>query len=61
MTNILPFKRPKASEKHSGKTLCRHGFHKWAASKETRFDVKQGKLLTLLRCTRCKAEKLSLT
>lgn len=33
--------------------MCRHGFHKWKVDKERRFDVKQGKLLTVYRCERC--------
>jgi len=57
MTNILPFKRPKAAEKHKGKFLCQSGHHKWEIDKEKKFDVKQGKLLTLYKCARCKATK----
>ena len=53
MADILPFKRPKPSDKHKGKTLCKNGFHKWEAVKKMPFDVKQGKLLTLYRCKRC--------
>ncbi len=40
--------------------LCREGFHKWQPVKNTGFDVKQGKLVTLLRCARCGAEKTGL-
>ncbi len=53
MADILEFKRPKASERHRGATLCRHNHHKWAPVKETRFDVKLGRLVTLVRCVRC--------
>ena len=53
MADILPFKRPKPSDKHKGKTLCKNGFHKWEPVKKMPFDVKQGKLLTLYRCKRC--------
>lgn len=35
------------------KTLCRSGFHKWQVVTDRRFDVKEGKLLTVERCTRC--------
>lgn len=57
MSNVLPFKRPKASEKHKGKSLCREGFHKWKIVKEKQFDVKQGKLVTLYTCERCGVQK----
>lgn len=56
--NILPFKRPSAKDKHKGKTLCRSGFHKWKVVTERKFDVKQGKLVTQYRCTRCGSEKV---
>ncbi len=57
MADILPFKKPKASDKHKGKSLCREGFHKWEVVTEKQFDVKQGKLVSLYRCTRCGAQK----
>ncbi|WP_236984006.1 hypothetical protein [Marinagarivorans cellulosilyticus] len=57
MSNILEFKRPKPSDKHKGKTLCKNGFHKWKVVTEKKFDVKQGKLVTLYRCSRCGQEK----
>ena len=53
MGEILSFKRPSASEKHRGKSLCRHGHHKWVVDKTSVFDVKQGKLVTRYRCSRC--------
>jgi hypothetical protein len=57
MGDIIPFKKPKTSDKHKGKSLCRDGFHKWEVVTEKRFDVKQGKLVTLYRCARCGAQK----
>jgi hypothetical protein len=57
MGDVVKFKIPKPGEKHRGKGLCQQDFHKWEVAGETRFDVKQGKLLTLLRCTRCGATK----
>ena len=56
MADIVPFKRPKASKKHRGKTLCRRGFHKWVLVNKP-FDVKQGRLVTCHRCERCGKEK----
>ncbi len=58
MADVLPFKRPSAKDKHKGKTLCRHGHHKWQVDKQRQFDVKQGRLVTRYRCTRCGAEKI---
>jgi len=57
MSNILPFKKKKASEKHKGNTMCRSGFHKWEILTERKFDVKQGKLVTVYQCKRCGREK----
>ncbi len=53
MGDILQFKKPSLAEKHKGKTLCSRGFHKWRILQEKQFDVKQGKLVTLYRCSRC--------
>ncbi|WP_116365107.1 hypothetical protein [Parahaliea mediterranea] len=57
MADILPFKRPSLQDKHKGKTLCKHGHHKWVVDKAKQFDVKQGKLVTRYRCSRCGVEK----
>lgn len=53
MADILPFKRPSASERHQGNSLCRHNHHKWVVDKEQVFDSKQGRLVTRYRCARC--------
>lgn len=58
MADILPFKRPTSAQKHKGNTLCRSGFHKWKIVTEQQFDVKQGKLVTRYKCTRCGEEKV---
>jgi len=57
MSKVVQFKRPKASEKHRGNTLCRRGFHKWQAEPGTPFDVKSGRLVTRYRCARCGATR----
>lgn len=54
MGDILRFKKPRASDKHRGKSLCRSGFHKWEAV-DTPFDVRLGRLVTRFRCSRCGA------
>jgi hypothetical protein len=53
MGDILTFKKPRASERHKGKTLCRNGHHKWRVDKTPVFDVKRGRLVTCYRCVRC--------
>lgn len=53
MGEIIKFKKKSLSEKHKGKTLCQSGFHKWAIVQAQKFDVKQGKLLTVYKCERC--------
>ena len=58
MGDVIAFKKPKLSDKHKGKTLCRSGFHKWKIVQEKQFDVKRGKLVTLSRCERCGKEKV---
>ncbi|AOV17620.1 hypothetical protein BJI67_11610 [Acidihalobacter aeolianus] len=58
MGDVVPFRRPSASEKHRGNTLCRRGFHKWVVEKDKRFDVKQGRLVTVYRCARCGKDRI---
>ncbi len=58
MAEILAFRKPSLKEKHRGKTLCRHGHHKWQVDKAKQFDTKQGKLVTVYRCARCGKEKV---
>jgi len=53
MGEILRFKRKSASERHKGKSLCRHGHHKWDVETRAVFDVKQGRLVPRFRCARC--------
>lgn len=57
---ILAFKKPAPRDKNRGKTLCLNNFHKWQLVSERKFDVKQGKLVTLYRCQRCGKEKTEL-
>jgi hypothetical protein len=68
MSNVVPFKRPSLKEKARSlkekarrRTLCSRGFHKWQIDQKQRFDVKQGRLVTVRRCERCGATKSSLT
>jgi hypothetical protein len=59
--DVLPFEKPSPKKKAHRKTMCKHGFHKWAPDAKKQFDVKQGKLVTLHRCTRCGTTKTTLT
>ena len=61
MADILIFKKKTPSEKHKGKTLCGSGFHKWDILTERKFDVKQGKLVTVYLCKRCGKKKNAAT
>ncbi len=60
MGDVIQFKKPSPFVKHKGKTLCRSGFHKWEVVKEKQFDVKQGKLVTIYKCSRCGEQKVEL-
>ncbi len=53
MAEIVPFRKPPPAERHKGKSLCRHGHHKWVVDKAKQFDVRQGRLVTVYRCERC--------
>ena len=57
MGEIVKFKKPSLQKKAEGMTLCKSGFHKWKTVTGRKFDVKQGKLVTLLRCERCGKEQ----
>lgn len=60
MGEVIKFRRPSARTRAEGKTLCANGFHKWQVVTEKKFDVKQGRLVTLYRCARCGKEKTKL-
>lgn len=55
MSNVIPFPNAKDRKKIASKqkTLCRSGYHKWEVDNSNQFDVKQGRLLTTERCSRC--------
>ncbi len=61
MGKLLEFKRPSAKDKRKGITLCRNNHHKWVVRTENKFDVKAGKLITVLECKRCGVTKNRLT
>ena len=60
MGEIVKFRKPSLQERSRGKTLCQSGFHRWKVVTEKKFDVKQGRLVTLYRCERCGKEKAKL-
>jgi hypothetical protein len=53
ITNLREFRQGRQRTRASGITYCRSGFHEWQIVTEQRFDVREGKLLTVERCTRC--------
>lgn len=57
MADILPFKKP-AVKKGKGSSLCREGHHKWKVVTAQKFDVKQGRLVTVFSCQRCGKRKV---
>ncbi len=56
--DILPFKKVPLKQKHQGNSLCKQGHHKWKVLSERKFDVKQGKLVTVWECERCREKKV---
>ena len=60
MGNVIKLntvRRTRLQDKAKGVTLCGSGFHKWKVVIDTRFDVRQGKLITTERCERCHEER----
>ena len=52
-SNVIPLRRP---AKKRG--LCQHGFHQWQVDNAQKFDVKQGRLVTVSVCRRCGKRKV---
>ena len=61
MGDVIQFRKRKPGEQARGKTTCREGFHKWAVWQRKPFDVKQGKLITIYKCSRCGETKTEAT
>jgi len=57
--NVVQLRKVKQKRAES-QVLCDSGFHKWKALKQSRFDVKEGKLITPERCERCGQERVRL-
>ncbi|MEQ8692916.1 MAG: hypothetical protein RIC89_19040 [Pseudomonadales bacterium] len=51
--DLKKFKQSRLRKRAQADTLCRRGFHKWQFDEKKQFDVKQGKLVSIKRCTRC--------
>jgi len=60
MGDVVKFRKASSRTKADGKTLCKSGFHRWQIVTARKFDVKQGKLVTLERCERCGKERTRL-
>lgn len=57
MGDVIPFRRPKLTKKAEGLALCKSGHHRWVILQSQKFDVKQGRLVTVYRCERCGVTK----
>jgi len=60
MGEVVKFRKPSPQKRGEGKTLCRSGFHRWRVVTERKFDVKEGRLVTLLQCERCGKKRAKL-
>ncbi len=60
MGEVLKFVRKTPAEKSRGRIMCANNHHKWKVQNERKFDVRQGKLVTEYRCTRCGKIKTTL-
>jgi hypothetical protein len=52
MTNIINLhseRKARLRDRAQGVTLCQSGFHKWKTVTGQRFDVRQGKLITIVK------------
>ena len=58
--NLQTHRRASLQSRAKGVTLCGAGFHKWKIDTDTRFDVRQGKLMTTRHCTRCNETRTQL-
>jgi hypothetical protein len=58
VADILPFKKTPARPPKQANSLCRNGHHKWVVVTSQKFDVKQGKLVTVSECARCAKRKV---
>ena len=61
IVNLYTERKARRQERAKGITFCQSGFHKWQTVAGQGFDVKQGKLITTQRCTRCNKERTRLT
>ena len=70
MNNVIDFKLAKenklksqrkqgsaAAKKH---TMCKNNHHKWCVQTAQRFDVKEGRLVTVYQCRHCGQSKTRL-
>ena len=56
-TDLNKFRKRRRQDTARGKTLCGRGFHKWEFDPHKQFDVKQGRLISIQRCSRCGATR----
>lgn len=58
--NVVQLRKVK-NKRAEGQVLCDSGFHKWQVLKQSQFDVRQGRLVTVERCVRCGAQRTRAT
>ncbi len=51
--NLQRYKKDRLKRRGKETTLCARGFHKWVFDDKKQYDVKQGKLISVQRCSRC--------
>lgn len=56
MGDVIRFDQARKKKPRRG--MCQHDIHKWRVVSESRFDVKQGRLVTVYRCEHCGKEKV---
>ena len=54
MSNVIPFKKPAIKKLGLGQ----HGHHKWKVVKEGQVESRQGKLVTVYKCSNCGKQKV---
>lgn len=59
MADVISFKKAKQKQlKDKNSSLCKNGHHKWVIDKAKQFDTKQGRLVTIYKCSRCNKQKV---
>ncbi|HCG70517.1 MAG TPA: hypothetical protein DE147_08645 [Gammaproteobacteria bacterium] len=60
-TDLSKFRKQRRKQRGAGTTLCRSGFHRWQDDPTKQFDVKQGRLVSVQRCSRCNTTRTKIS